>query len=378
VGKKKEKDTIKESKKDDLKKPKKKSKKSVPVEQVDDADVELSSVTIPKEEDEIDLIDEVNSEMSRETLLEYQSEYAYMMSILRSLISSREASQKLRIQMGNRICMNIITKLGVRAGESPSEALKKAAIVQRNNMLKACIRVTDQMLTPTRRKVINELQKDKGLFSNVFEASLIQSYYDMLRAEKEHNSLIEKAVMDIPIIRDYLSKIDGCGAFLAGYIVCNMDPHAAPRPSSFWKYTGLDVVVDENGVGVGRSSKRCHMIKVEYINKEGEEAVKDSLTYKPPLKSKLTKVLGECLIKANGKYKKIFDGYKHRMLQRKNIPNPTAGHIYKMSVRYMVKMFLADLWRAWRIMEGLEVVPTYAEAKLGLVHREDTSRASVS
>jgi len=35
----------------------------------------------------------------------------------------------------------------------------------------------------------------------------------------------------------------------------------------------------------------------------------------------------------------------------------------------MIKMFLVDLYNAWRRLEGLPVAPTYSEAKLGKVHK---------
>jgi hypothetical protein len=37
----------------------------------------------------------------------------------------------------------------------------------------------------------------------------------------------------------------------------------------------------------------------------------------------------------------------------------TPGHIHNMSVRYMIKMFLKDLYNAWRKLEGLEVDEDY-------------------
>lgn len=43
-------------------------------------------------------------------------------------------------------------------------------------------------------------------------------------------------------------------------------------------------------------------------------------------------------------------------------------HRKNMAIRYMVKVFLKDLWVAWRTLEGLPVTPDYAEAKLGLKH----------
>lgn len=42
----------------------------------------------------------------------------------------------------------------------------------------------------------------------------------------------------------------------------------------------------------------------------------------------------------------------------------------------MSKEFLADLWRAWRELEGLPVVPRYAEEKLGVYHHQPERRDS--
>lgn len=41
--------------------------------------------------------------------------------------------------------------------------------------------------------------------------------------------------------------------------------------------------------------------------------------------------------------------------------------------RYMVKMLLLDMWKAWRALEGLPIRPSYAEEKLGLVHHQPTA-----
>ena len=43
-------------------------------------------------------------------------------------------------------------------------------------------------------------------------------------------------------------------------------------------------------------------------------------------------------------------------------------HRHAMAVRYMIKIFLIDLYDVWREVEGLEVHPPYHEAKLGLRH----------
>jgi len=43
-------------------------------------------------------------------------------------------------------------------------------------------------------------------------------------------------------------------------------------------------------------------------------------------------------------------------------------HIKNMSNRYMLKIFLLDLWKTWRTQEGLPVSVSYEEEKLGIVH----------
>ena len=40
----------------------------------------------------------------------------------------------------------------------------------------------------------------------------------------------------------------------------------------------------------------------------------------------------------------------------------------KAALRYMIKIFLVDLWSKWREIEGLPVTPTYNEARRGYAH----------
>lgn len=47
--------------------------------------------------------------------------------------------------------------------------------------------------------------------------------------------------------------------------------------------------------------------------------------------------------------------------------------------RYMVKMFLLELWKVWRELEGLEVRPSYAEEYLGRKHHDsDSAQSTIS
>lgn len=59
--------------------------------------------------------------------------------------------------------------------------------------------------------------------------------------------------------------------------------------------------------------------------------------------------------------KKLADGQEVHLTWSET----SDAHRHRAAARYMIKMFLADLWLAWRKLEGLPVTETYAVAKLG-------------
>ena len=67
---------------------------------------------------------------------------------------------------------------------------------------------------------------------------------------------------------------------------------------------------------------------------------------------------------------------EERLNKSKNPVNKSkeyAGHIDRMSKRYMIKMFLQDLYVAWRTLEGLSVRKPYAEEYLDKKHEAGRS-----
>ncbi len=120
----------------------------------------------------------------------------------------------------------------------------------------------------------------------------------------------------------------------------------------------------------GRSRKAVHLIDVEYIDKEGEIKTKKSITFNPFLKTKLVGVLGTSFLRsgADTQYRKIYDQYKARITQREaekpEEERRTKGHIHNMAIRYTVKIFLQNLYIAWRTLEGLPVTVPYTQGKV--------------
>lgn len=124
------------------------------------------------------------------------------------------------------------------------------------------------------------------------------------------------------------------------------------------------------------------------------------LGYNAWLRTKLVGVMADCMIKSKSPWREFYDQYKHRkqhsVVQQcmacegttkakkgenkgkkcKNCngtggPAPwgeSDGHRHRAAMRYMVKMFLAQLWEEWRKLEGLEIPRRYSEAVLGRVH----------
>ena len=134
-----------------------------------------------------------------------------------------------------------------------------------------------------------------------------------------------------------------------------------------------DVVYKLVSLG-GRSRRKEHLIEKAYLDKNDKEKTKMSITFNPWLKTKLY-VLAGSMLKTKGRknesrYVKVYDDYKFRLVNHLDHAQKTKGHRHAMAMRYMIKMFLKDLYFEWRKVEGLPIWPDYQGGKLGYVHRE--------
>jgi hypothetical protein len=204
---------------------------------------------------------------------------------------------------------------------------------------------------------------------------------------------ISRILKGIPIYTRWLKLQKGIGPTMGGVMVAEIDISKAPTISALWRFCGLAV---DNETG-----------RAERLVK-GKKA-----TYHPWLKSKVLRVMGEGLIKANSPYRRFYDNYKTRkentimavcmgcdggglanIADDDAAPDPktkkkatkkvkctncngkggaapwgsSKAHRHNAALRYMVKMFLADLWTTWRQLEGLPVTEPYAVTVLGRVH----------
>lgn len=281
---------------------------------------------------------------------------------LRSLVRGYYDVQKIRIQIGNRIVANFYTKLG----KKPSE--KKDSIDNDAKQLLVSLVKETKLITTAiagnRHKLEGYMKNHEGIISSLVELEFVNSYIELMKIESNLIKSINKMISGFLVWEYFLKDVPGCGPLMAAVIISELDPRKARYVSSFWRYTGLDVAPD----GRGRSRRKEHLVDVEYVDKEGNLATKKSITFNPFLKTKLIGVLGPSFIKCKSPYSDTFYDYRHRLENHPKYKDDTKIHRYNMAVRYMIKMFLGDLWCEWRELEGLPTKPTYAEAKLGLVH----------
>ncbi len=219
----------------------------------------------------------------------------------------------------------------------------------------------------------------------------------LLKQEEALFNEMETVVAQFPLWKVFLKGIKGVGRAIAGVILSEMDITKADYASSLHAFAGLDVATDPKRChipdGKGRSRRKEHQITVKYINKKGEEKERESITFNPFLKTKLIGVLGpsflrtgvpctpDCKKNACAKrgshvteygspYGMIYANERHRLKNHPDHKDKSLGHQHAMATRKMVKLFLIDLYVAWRTLEGLPVSKPFHESKLGMKHRK--------
>lgn len=175
---------------------------------------------------------------------------------------------------------------------------------------------------------------------------------EVLEMEEATAKELAKEVHKHPLWKAFLSTVKGCGESMAAVLISEFDISKAPTVSNLWSFAGLAPGKDRKVKG----QKCC---------------------FNQFLRAKLCGVLGSSFLKSNSPYREFYDNMKNRLhssdwgMESKNPTdkdNPRAGHQHKAATRYMVKMFLRDLYVAWRTLEGLPVRPPYQEEYLGKKH----------
>ena len=296
---------------------------------------------------------------------------------LRAMVRGVYDLQHMRIINGNRLAANFRSKLGLKPSEKEESDEESAKVLKQ--LRERYKKITDGIAN----EGIPSMKKFKGdeIISSYQELVLLENYFSLEAREQRSFRQIEQILVDFPIYNEFLVKVRGCGPAMSAVIISEIDIHKAKYVSSIWKYAGLAVkpVFAEDGItiigGKAQSMKKEHLVEVEYTDKNGEIKTKLSIDFNPFLKAKMMGVLAVIFIKiSNPKYSKIYRDYKSRLENHIDHKKKSKGHRDNMAKRYMVKRFIADLYAAWRPLEGLDAHPEYHIAKLGMLpHGQDST-----
>ena len=291
---------------------------------------------------------------------------------IRSMVRGAYDLQDNRTRMGLRVVANFKAVIGRSAGTLEKE-LDSQAISLLKQLRNDYDRISDaiagkRLYVSKFSTYVKCLEDDnKAIISNFAEFSLAKMYFEILKSEEEAFKHLEKVVEEHPIWVNFLKDVKGCGPAMAAVIISEIDISVSRYPSSLVKYCGIDVATD----GRGRSRRQEHLVDVEYNDTNGQVKTRKSITFNAFLKTKMVGVLGSCLLRAgaDNRYPKVYYDYKHRLQNMEAHKNKSDGHRHAMANRYMLRIFMYDLYNAWRPLEGLEVAKTYQESKLGHTHR---------
>jgi len=153
---------------------------------------------------------------------------------------------------------------------------------------------------------------------------------------------------------NYLREIKGIGPIFSSGLIAWFEPISRfDNISKLWSYCGLSP-----------TQKRV----------KGKK-----LGYNPRLKTLMWKI-GSSFEKQKSQksqYRKLYETQKNYYLNRADLKakietkeKGIKGHIRNMTLRYVEKRFLADLWLTWRKLEGLPITEPYAIAILKHEHFE--------
>ena len=239
------------------------------------------------------------------------------------------------------------------------------------------------------RKADGTAQNVENMSERIMQAGDVEMFAGIADAAHKQEDVIQKELLKIlkrfPIYTEWLKTVKGVGPIAAGWILGEYDIHRADTVSKLWQFTGLNP-------GMVAGKKRVENKDGTFcLVPTGEMVRGDKLTpghvapFNKRLRTALAGVMCDGFIKAQNDYAlRYYYPMKARLEQSDNTvaeigkagakPKDVAwkeakkAHRHRAAIRYMLKMFLRDLYVAWRTLEGLTVREPYAVEYLGKKH----------
>lgn len=221
---------------------------------------------------------------------------------------------------------------------------------RRKTLIKSKTSLTLQIKSKARGYAFIRVRNTKTTNSEINPKEIIVTKYDMMMAVRDTSTLMEarmvinNAITEIerdvkprirtlPIWQKWGKDVKGLGELSLGSIIsCCENPGAYKNVGYLWKRFGLGFILDNEKMPIRQ--RLC---------RDKDMAVK--MGYSPERRSTMH-VIGDCLIRARGLYKEIYDFEKEKLEEKH--PELTKIHKHRRAMRKMEKIFLRDFRRAWR------------------------------
>ncbi|HJP86776.1 MAG TPA: transposase, partial [Gemmatimonadaceae bacterium] len=191
----------------------------------------------------------------------------------------------------------------------------------------------------------------------------------------------------------WMSDQRGVGELLAARLLSRLDVSRARTPSAFWAYCGLATIPGtayecprcklEVAIPAGYKLRETHFTRAGSRLCSGHlELIQGDATRVAPRRSmaggrnsydaharKSCYLIGISMLRCGSDYRAHYDAERARLAIER--PGWTAKRSHLAALRKMEKIFLRDLWLAWRKAVGLAVVrPYFGKREAGKGKRE--------
>jgi hypothetical protein len=215
--------------------------------------------------------------------------------------------------------------------------------------------------------------------------------YHMAAQDELNAQGVFKSLLAVHPAWPWMSGVKGMGTTLSARLLARLDLSRAPRPSSFWAYCGLDTVPGvavrcdecerEFRVAVGRtphshrdrtSAAWCagRLAAVPDIAAFRVASPHSRLAQRPrydPVAKKICYLIGVSFVRTRSPYSEVY--HQRRAATALTHPDWPKKRAHLTALRVTVKLFLRDLWSAWRRADHLAV--RLVEPPLALVPISD-------
>ncbi len=215
--------------------------------------------------------------------------------------------------------------------------------------------------------------EDEHWFTGIADASRTQ--------EREIEKMLDIVLDRFVIYTDWLVDVKGVGRIAAGWIIGEFDIEKGSTVSKLWQFCGLNSGMVRGKKRIDDGDGKFHLELTDTMIRGDKLTPGFVAPFNKRLRTALVGVLADGFIKAQSSYAlEYYYPYKERLSNEASVvatDDPekakpwnevSKGHRDRAAKRYMIKMFLKDLYGAWRTIEGLSIRDPYAEEYLGKRH----------